>query len=95
MGLRSHGEELVHHSDRGVRYASTRFSDRLAEAGVEPSVGSVGGSYDNVLASTINGLYKPRSYTGAAVAQLRSRDLAIPEWTDCFNQGRLPEPAAT
>ena len=49
---------LIHHSDRGVQYVSIRYTERLAEAGVEPSVGSVGDSYDNALAETINGLYK-------------------------------------
>ncbi|TCV75191.1 integrase-like protein [Methylomonas methanica] len=49
---------LIHHSDRGVQYVSIRYSERLAEAGVEASVGSVGDSYDNALAETINGLYK-------------------------------------
>lgn len=48
----------MHHSDRGVQYVSTRYSIRLAEAGITPSVGSVGDSYDNALAETINGLYK-------------------------------------
>ena len=51
-------EGLIHHSDRGVQYVSIRYSERLAEAGIEPSVGSVGDSYDNALAETINGLYK-------------------------------------
>ena len=49
---------LVHHSDRGSQYMSIRYSERLAEAGIEPSVGSKGDSYDNALAETINGLYK-------------------------------------
>ena len=49
---------LVHHSDRGVQYVSIKYTDRLAEAGIEPSVGSVGDSYDNALAETVNGLYK-------------------------------------
>jgi transposase InsO family protein len=48
----------VHHSDRGSQYVSIRYAERLAEAGIEPSVGSVGDSYDNALAETINGLYK-------------------------------------
>ena len=48
---------LIHHSDRGSQYVSIRHSERLAEAGVEPSVGSKGGSYDNALAETMNGLY--------------------------------------
>jgi transposase InsO family protein len=51
-------ERLVHHSDRGVQYLSIRYTERLAEAGIEPSVGSVGGAYDNTLAETIIGLYK-------------------------------------
>ena len=49
---------LVHHSDRGSQYVSIRYTERLAEAGIEPSVGSVGDSYDNALAETINGLFK-------------------------------------
>lgn len=49
---------LTHHSDRGSQYVSIRYSERLAEAGIEPSVGSSGDSYDNALAETINGLYK-------------------------------------
>jgi transposase InsO family protein len=48
----------VHHSDRGSQYVSIKYTERLAEAGIEPSVGSVGDSYDNALAETINGLYK-------------------------------------
>src|SRR5690606_6714483 len=52
------GSGLVHHSDRGVQYLSIKYTERLAEAGLVPSVGSVGDSYDNALAETINGLYK-------------------------------------
>ncbi len=52
------GGGLVHHSDRGVQYVSIRYTERLAAAGIEPSVGSVGDSYDNALAETINGLFK-------------------------------------
>ena len=51
-------DALIHHSDRGSQYVSIRYSERLAEAGIEPSVGSKGDSYDNALAETINGLYK-------------------------------------
>lgn len=53
---------LTHHSDRGSQYLSIRYTERLAEAGIEPSVGSVGDSYDNALAETINGLFKARSF---------------------------------
>jgi putative transposase len=52
------GDGLVHHSDLWVQYVSIKYSERLAESGIEPSVGSVGDSYDNALAETINGLYK-------------------------------------
>ena len=51
-------KDVVHHTDRGSQYTSTRFSERLAEADIQPSVGAVGSSYDNALAKTINGLYK-------------------------------------
>lgn len=53
---RDHGS--MHHSDRGSQYLSIKYTERLAEAGIEPSVGSVGDSYDNALAETINGLFK-------------------------------------
>ena len=49
---------LVHHSDRGSQYLSIKYTERLAEAGIEPSVGSVGDSYDNALDETINGLFQ-------------------------------------
>lgn len=49
---------LIHHSDKGSQYVSIHYTERLAEAGIEPSVGSKGDSYDNALAETINGLYK-------------------------------------
>ena len=49
---------LIHHSDRGSQYVSIRYTERLAEAGMEPSVGSAGDAYDNAMAGTINGLYK-------------------------------------
>ncbi len=52
------GQELIHHSERGSPYLSIRYTDRLTEAGIEPSVGGKGDSYDNALAETINGLYK-------------------------------------
>jgi transposase InsO family protein len=55
---RSGAKGVIHHSDRGSQYLSIRYSERLAQAGVEPSVGSVGDSYDNALAETIIGLYK-------------------------------------
>jgi transposase InsO family protein len=59
------GVSLVHHSDRGVQYVSIKYTERLAEAGLEPSVSSVGDSYDNALAETINGLLQGRSHPPA------------------------------
>ena len=88
-----HRGGLVHHSDRGSQYVSIKYTERLAEAGIEPSVGSVGDSYDNALAETINGLYKAevihrrgpwRSYEAVEYATL--------EWVDWFNNRRLLEP---
>jgi putative transposase len=90
---RQPGSGLVHHSDRGSQYLSIRYTDRLAEAGIEPSVGSVGDSYDNALAETINGLFKAevihrrgpwRSFDAVEYATL--------EWVDWFNNRRLLEP---
>ena len=84
---------LIHHSDRGSQYVSMRYSEGLAEAGIEPSVGSRGDSYDNALAETINGLYKAELIhrrgpwkTKAAVG------LATLEWVSWFNTQRLLAP---
>jgi transposase InsO family protein len=90
---RPHDDALVHHSDRGTQYVGIRYTERLAEAGIERSVGSVGDSYDNALAETINGLYKTevirrrgpwRNIDGVEYATL--------EWVDWFNNRRLLEP---
>ena len=83
---------LVHHSDRGSQYLSIRYSERLAEAGIEPSVGSVGDSYDNALAETIIGLYKTEVIHRRGLAQRRSRRVRHAEWVDWFNHRRLLEP---
>jgi putative transposase len=87
------GGDLIHHSDRGSQYVFIKYSERLAEAGIEPSVGSVGDSYDNALAETINGLYK------AEVIHKRGRwrsfeavEFATLECVDWFNHRRLLEP---
>ena len=53
-----HRGGLIHHSERGSQYVSIKYTECLAEGGIEPSVGSVGDSYDNALAEAINGLYK-------------------------------------
>jgi putative transposase len=85
-------KDVVHHTDRGSQYTSIRFSERLAEAGIQPSVGAVGSSYDNALAETINGLYKtelirPRK-PWRTVEEL---ELATAEWVNWFNHYRLYE----
>ena len=72
---------LTHHSDRGSQYVSIRYSERLVEAGIEPSVGSRGDSYDNALAETINGLYKAELIHRRAPWKTReSLELATLEW---------------
>jgi transposase InsO family protein len=83
---------LIHHSDRGSQYVSIRYTERLAEAGVEPSVGSVGDSYDNALAETINGLYKAELIHRRAPWKSREAvELATLEWVHGFNHHRLLE----
>ena len=89
----AHDGSLIHHSDRGSQYVSIRYSERLAEAGIEPSVGSKGDSYDNALAETINGLYKAELIHRRAPWKTReSVELATLEWVDWFNHQRLLEP---
>jgi transposase InsO family protein len=84
---------LVHHSDRGSQYVSIRYTERLAEAGLEPSVGSRGDSYDNALAETINGLYKAEVIHRRGPWKTRaSVELATLEWVSWFNHHRLLEP---
>jgi putative transposase len=84
---------LVHHSDRGSQYVSIRYTERLAEAGIEPSVGSRGDSYDNALAETINGLYKAELIHRRAPWKSREAvELATLEWVAWFNHSRLLEP---
>jgi putative transposase len=84
---------LIHHSDRGSQYVSIRYSERLAVAGVEPSVGSKGDSYDNALAETINGLYKAELIHRRAPWKTKeSVELATLEWVAWFNNHRLLEP---
>lgn len=84
---------LVHHSDRGSQYVSIRYSERLAEAGIEPSVGSVGDSYDNALAETINGLYKAEViHRRGPWRSFEAVEFATLEWVDWFNHRRLLEP---
>lgn len=87
------GGGLVHHSDRGVQYVSIKYTERLAEAGIEPSVGSVGDSYDNALAETINGLYKAEViHRCGPWRSFEAVEFATLEWVDWFNKRRLFEP---
>ena len=87
------GERLVHHSDRGVQYLSIRYTERLALAGIEPSVGSRGDSYDNALAETIIGLYKNELIRPRGPwRKLEDVELATLEWVWWFNHHRLFEP---
>jgi putative transposase len=86
-------DTLIHHSDRGSQYVSIRYSERLAEAGIAPSVGSKGDSYDNALAETINGLYKAELIHRRGPWKTReSVELATLEWVSWFNHQRLMEP---
>ena len=85
--------KLTHHSDRGSQYVSIRYTDRLAEAGIEPSVGSVGDAYDNALAETINGLYKTEVIRRRSSSKTAEEvELETLKWVDWFNNRRLLEP---
>jgi putative transposase len=87
------GGGLVHHSDRGGQYLSLRYSDRLAEAGIQPSVGSAGDSYDNALAETVNGLFKAEViHRRGPWRSFEAVEFATLEWVDWFNNRRLLEP---
>jgi len=83
---------LIHHSDRGVQYVSIRYTERLKEAGIEPSVGSVGDAYDNALAETINGLYKAEVIHRHSWPNRDAVELATLAWVDWFNHRRLLGP---
>lgn len=84
------GGSLVHHSDRGVQYVSIKYTERLATAGLVPSVGSVGDSYDNALAETINGLYKAEViYRRGPWRSMDAVEYATLQWVDWYNNRRL------
>ena len=84
---------LIHHSDRGGQYVSIRYSERLAKAGIEPSVGSAGDAYDNALAETINGLYKTEVIRRrSSWKTMEEVELETLKWVDWFNHRRLLEP---
>jgi putative transposase len=89
------GIGLVHHSDRGSQYLSIKYTQRLSDAGIEPSVGSVGDSYDNALAETINGLFKAEViHRRGPWRNFEAVEYATLEWVDWFNSRRLLEPIA-
>lgn len=89
----AHRGGLIHHSDRGSQYVSIKYTERLAEAGIEPSVGSVGDSYDNALAETINGLYKAEViHRRGSWRSFETVEFATLEWVEWFNNKRLLEP---
>jgi putative transposase len=90
---RSGIDGVVHHSDRGSQYLSIRYSERLAEAGAQPSVGSIGDSYDNALAETIIGLFKTEIiHRRGPWRSLEAVEYATLEWVDWFNHRRILEP---
>ena len=83
-------KDVVHHTDRGSQYTSIRFTERLAQAGIQPSVGAVGSSYDNALAETINGLYKTELIKPRKPWRtIEEVELATAEWVHWFNHRRL------
>ncbi len=85
-------DQLVHHSDRGSQYVSIRYTERLADAGIEPSVGSRGDSYDNALAETINGLYKAGlTHRRGSLKTREAVEIATLNWLSWFNHHRLME----
>lgn len=86
-------EPLVHHSDRGVQYLSIRYTERLAQAGIEPSVGSTGDSYDNALAETVIGLFKTEEiHRRGPWKGVEDVEFATLEWVAWYNGSRLLEP---
>ena len=92
LHARRAGQGLIHHSDRGCQYLSIRYTERLAEAGIEASVGSVGDSYDNALAETVIGLFKTEViHPRGPWRTLDAVEYATLEWVDWFNNRRLLE----
>jgi len=90
---RGETEDLIHHSDRGVQYLSIRYTERLAEAGIEPSVGSKGDSYDNAMAESVIGLFKTEVIRRRGPWRgLEDVEFATLEWVAWFNHRRLMGP---
>ncbi|HAT6551776.1 TPA: IS3 family transposase, partial [Corynebacterium striatum] len=89
---RIHGNQLFHHSDRGSQYVSLKYSTALAESGIRPSVGTVGDSYDNALAETVNGLYKAELiHAWGPWTSVGEVELATLRWVHWWNTKRLHE----
>lgn len=87
------GSSLIHHSDRGSQYLSIKYTERLLDAGIDPSVGSVGDSYDNALAETVIGLYKTELIENQRPwKSLRDVELATLGWVHWYNTERLLAP---
>jgi putative transposase len=90
---RTDTEGLVHHSDRGCQYLSIRYTERLVEAGMESSVGSIGDSYDNALAECVIGLYKTEVIRRQGPWRgLEDVEFATLNWVSWYNSQRLLEP---
>ena len=90
MWARRETAGLIHHSDRGSQYLSIRYTERLAQANIDASVGSIGDSYDNALAETINGLYKTEVIRHRGPwRSIEEVEFATLEWVDWFNNRRL------
>ncbi len=90
---RSPEDKLIHHSDRGSQYLLIRYSEKLSDAGINPSVGRVGDSYDNAMAETINGLYKAEViWRRGPWRSIEDVEFATLEWVDWFNNRRIMEP---
>jgi transposase InsO family protein len=90
------GEEvgdLIHHSDRGSQYLAMRYTERLGDAGIEPSIGSCGDAYDNALAESVIGLFKTEVIRlKGPWRHLEAVEFATLDWVDWFNHRRLLEP---
>ena len=87
------GSGLIHHSDRVLQYVSIKYTERLTDAGIAPSVGSIGDSYDNALAETVNGLYKAEViHRRGPWRSFEAVEFATLEWVDWFNNRRILEP---
>lgn len=87
---RIHGNQLIHHSDRGSQYVSLKYSTALAQSGIRPSVGTVGDFYDNALAETVNGLYKAELiHAQGPWTSVGEVELATLRWVHWWNTKRL------